>query len=202
MRLFKSWGEFYQEELDLKEFSHQLTVHHDFFSSILSQRPKKILEAGCGTALFSIHLSKLRVECVAVDRDLQVLELARKNNQKMGGNVHFINADIQKLPFREAEFDLSFSQGVFEHYSDQEIRALLDEQLRVSKQVCFSVPHFFYLHKDFGNERLLPKWYWEKILKGYSIVESRCYYAVRRKKTFFLKFPQMYMAKIQLCASQ
>lgn len=201
MPLFKSWGEFYQEELDPKEFAHQLAVHHDFFSSILAHHPKKILEAGCGTALFSIHLSKLGYECVSVDRDPKVLELARLNNQKMGGNVHFVHADIGKLPFKETEFDLSFSQGVFEHYSDQKIRMLLDEQLRVAKQVCFSVPHFFYFHRDFGNERLLPKWYWERILKDYSMVESRCYYTVRRKKTLFLKMPQMYMAKIQ-CASR
>jgi len=179
-----------------------LTIHRDFFSSIFSERPKKILEAGCGPALFSIHLSKLGYECVAIDRDPKILELARKNNQKFGGNVRFIKADIERLPLRDAEFDLSFSQGVFEHYSDREIRRMIDEQLRISKKVLFSVPHFFYLHKDFGNERLLPKWRWEKILRGYSVAESRCYYPLRRKKTLFLKLPQMYMAKIQLCASR
>lgn len=194
MKEFKNWNEFYQKEANPEEFSHQLTVHQDFFASIFSEQPKKILEAGCGPALFSIHLSRLGYECVAADRDPKVLELAKKNNQKFDGKVHFINADIQELPFKEAEFDLSFSQGVFEHYSDQEIRHMIDEQLRVSKKVLFSVPHFFYLHKDFGNERLLPKWRWERILRRYSISESRCYYPVRRKKTLFLKLPQMYMA--------
>jgi ubiquinone/menaquinone biosynthesis C-methylase UbiE len=193
----KSWADFYKEDLNSQEFLRQVKIHEEFFNSILSQSPKKILEAGCGSALFSIFLSRPGYDCTAVDLDSNVLRVAKRNSQRWGAKIQFSQCDIRQLPFNDQTFDVSFSQGVLEHFTNEEIMAALDEQLRVAKTVIFSVPHLFYRTKDFGNERLLFEWQWKRILRKYRIMESRCYYRIRRKKNFFLKLPQMYYAKIK-----
>lgn len=197
----KSWGEFYRDNDSAIEMNRYVEIHRDFFSSILSERPKKILEAGCGPAIFSIYLScfgaHLDFQCAAVDNDKEIIKIAKKNNRFLMGNVQFVIGDIKRLPFDDLAFDLSFSQGVLEHFSNDEIELILDEQLRVAKTVLFSVPHFFYHAKDFGNERLLFEWQWKRILRKYQLIESRCYYRIRRKRNFFVKLPQMYYAKVK-----
>ncbi len=197
----KSWSQFYSESDCVMEMDRYLKIHRDFFSSILSEKPKKILEAGCGSAIFSIYLSKQGFDCTAVDNDPEILKIAEKNDRDLKGKVQFVLGDIKQLPFKNHSFDLSFSQGVLEHFSNDEIELILDEQLRVAKTVLFSVPHFFYHAKDFGNERLLFEWQWKRILRKYQITDSRCYYHIRRKKNFYLKLPQMYLTKIR-CVSR
>lgn len=195
---YKSWGEFYRESDCMNEIDRYLEIHRDFFSSILSEKPKKILEAGCGSAIFSIYLSQLGFQCAALDNDKEIIKIAERNNRDLKGKVQFIPGDIKQLPFQDHSFDLSFSQGVLEHFSNEDIEQILDEQLRVAKTVLFSVPHFFYHAKDFGNERLLFEWQWKRILRKYQLVESRCYYRIRQKRNFFVKLPQMYYAKVKI----
>lgn len=205
----KSWAQFYRKSDGVNEIDRYAQIHQELISSILSERPKKILEAGCGPAIFSIYLSRFGAhlekylgvqydfQCTALDNDTEILKIAEKNNRDLKGIVQFVLGDIKQLPFNNLSFDLSFSQGVLEHFSNNEIELILDEQLRVAKTVLFSVPHFFYHAKDFGNERLLFEWQWKRILRKYHIMESRCYYRIRRKKNFFLKLPQMYYAKVK-----
>ena len=134
-----------------------------------------------------------------------MLERAKEIAHALNGSVKFMKADGFELPFRDSSFDVTFHQGLLEHFDDEQIAALLSEQLRVSRSVVFSVPNRFYKRKDFGDERLLSKAEWEWILAKFRVVESRCYHksGVRPKWLFGLKRRRktMYLARIERSAS-
>jgi hypothetical protein len=77
---------------------------------------------------------------------------------------------------------------------------LLNEQLRVAPIVIFSVPNKFYGRRDKGDERLLSKKQWEKILDSFNVTKSENYYVwpsfVFKRRIFWLK-PTMYLAKLK-----
>ena len=85
---------------------------------------------------------------------------------------------------------------MLEHFSDQDINKLLQENLRVAKIVIFSVPNNSYPKKDVGNERLLSKFKWEKILQPYKILNSVNYSLKMLPKWYLVRVPIQYMAKI------
>lgn len=173
----KTWGHFYSGNFDLEYFLDNLYVHRKLFKEITDQKPKSILEVGCGTGLMSIFLSMLGYEITALEGDDKVIKKAKDLSKKFNGKVKFIKGDAFKLPFKTNEFDVAFHQGLLEHFSDEEIYRLIDEQLRVSKTVIFSVPNNNYPQKDFGNERLLSKDHWDNFLKkNYKLVNSYNYH--------------------------
>ncbi len=69
--------------------------------------------------------------------------------------------------FRRDEFEVTFSQRFFEHFSDEDIGKLIREQLTVSPIVIFSVPSKWYGVRDFGNERLMTAGEWNSGAQGF-----------------------------------
>ena len=80
-----------------------------------------------------------------------------------------------------------------EHLSDEWIRQVAAEALRVGKVFIFSVPSRHYKHRDFGDERLLPEDHWKKLMMGVGKFEIKPYYCIRTKRNFLLSRPLMLM---------
>lgn len=76
-------------------------------------KEKVALEVGCGNGRHTMYAAKAFKELVSVDLGGAV-DVAFKNN-KASGNIHFIQADIDNLPFRENSFDFVFCLGVLHH---------------------------------------------------------------------------------------
>jgi len=124
-------------------------------------------------------LSHLSYNVVSVDNNDSVLKIAHHNNANFKGGVTFKKVDAFNLPFDDNSFDVCFSQGFSEHFADGDIRKLLREQLRVSRRVLFSVPSFWYPRQDFGDERLMKKEDWLRILSEFKL-EKASYYSGRK----------------------
>lgn len=142
---------------------------------ILMGRPKRVLEVGSGTGSQSIFLSYLCRNVVSVDISEDVLERARANNKRFFGRVDFRSGDSFGLhEFPDGAFDIVYSQGLFEHFGDDEIVRLAREQLRVGRRVFISVPSARYGVQDFGNERLLTRAEWDQLFArlGFRVVQS------------------------------
>jgi len=197
MNLKKNWKDDYAKPSDSLKLLENILVHSEFIEQILKESPQRILEVGCGSGTISIFLSHLGHNVTAIDQDPQIIEAAKITCKNLNGDVSFNIANAFKLPFKNHYFDISFSQGLLEHFSDSDIIKFLKEQLRVSKKVIFSVPSLFYNSRDFGDERLLTKRRWEKILSPFDIELSNYYYRIQTKRNFNLKLPLMYMAKIK-----
>ncbi len=76
-------------------------------------KDKWILDAGCGAGRFLDVVSQNDCEVVGIDISTAI-EASRKNLASRK-NVHFVQASIYELPFREGTFDGSYCIGVVQH---------------------------------------------------------------------------------------
>lgn len=193
----QDWKTYTQTELTLRNYIGNLFTHTDMFEELLAEQPKRILEVGLGTGSMSTFLSHLGYAVTGLDNVPEILKYAAHNNQAYGGRrITFVLGDAFAMPFKDNEFDVAFHQGFFEHFSDHDIQALLDEQLRVAKAVVMSVPGKHYGKLDYGNERLMTKAEWEEILANYQVATSKEYLHVKKNRLTREVLPTMYLAKI------
>jgi len=166
------WRKIYEREINKaggidKYFQNKINSYDKLIESILKYTPKngKILESGSGTGLISIYLSKLGHEVIAVDSDKAMLSLSASIANKFLRKPQLINENLFKLSFPEDFFDVTFNNGVFEHFTDNEIVDLTNKLLKISKTLIISVPSNYYGPKDrmYGDERFLSKKYWLKL---------------------------------------
>lgn len=189
----KSWGDFYADAGGVDYLLDHTCIHKDFLKEILKRKPGKALEAGCGSAIMSIFLAMAGVQVTACDRDDEVLEMGAATAAAWKTRVDFKKADLLNLSFPMDSFDVSFSQGVLEHMTDEQIQKSCRELLKISPVFIFSVPGIYYKHKDFGDERLLSMNEWKNILKDIGSLEMKPYFYERTKKNFFMRRPLMWM---------
>ncbi len=189
----KSWGDFYEKSGDSDYLLDHVAIHKDFLKEIFRRKPANALEAGCGSAIMSVFLAMTGVQVTACDRDPGVLQKAEETARAWKTHMTVANEDLLKLSFGADRFDLSFSQGVLEHMTDDQIQQSCREILRVSPVFVFSVPSGYYNHQDFGDERLLPESQWRAILKGIGKLELKPYFELRVKRNFLIKRPLMLM---------
>ena len=69
----------------------------------------RVLDAGCGTGIYSIGLAKKGAIVTGLDASLDMLEWARAKASKAGLKIDFIDADALNLPFPDGHFDLVLS---------------------------------------------------------------------------------------------
>lgn len=76
------------------------------------------LDLGCGFGRHIFHAARLGAEMVGVDLS-EAIESTQKNTSGLP-NVHLVQADVYRLPFREGTFDFAYSIGVLHHLPDPE----------------------------------------------------------------------------------
>ena len=179
------WEQFYKEKpLSLERYINNIWEHKSLLIEVVSNG-RNILEVATGTGNLSIFLSHFGHNVVSVDNNDGVLKMAQHNCANIKGEVIFKKTDAFNLPFKDDSFDVSFSQGFVEHFADDDIRKLVEEQLRVSRNVLLSVPSFWYPIQDFGDERLMKKEDWMKILSDFKL-EKVSYYGERNGKNLHI----------------
>ena len=99
----------------------------------IKKSDKRILEVGCGRGTLSAYFSDNGYNNVyLLDKSKKVIQLAKKFflKNKLKGN--FIESDCIKMPFQKNYFDLIFSIGLFEHFTNPKLA--IKEQIRVLKK--------------------------------------------------------------------
>ncbi len=192
-----SWHKYYRAPLTLEGLLGNLYGQRDFLIEIVSSHPNKVLEVGTGSGGMSIFLSWLGISIVGIDIDPEVVNKAILEANQLHSPAKFEVADTFQLPYGENAFDLIFHQGLLEHFSDDDIRRMLTEQLRVARRVVLSVPNSWYPRKDFGDERLMSKHRWESILSSFNIVKSYYYCPKRFPRPWLWLKPVQYLAVIE-----
>ncbi|MCD6194417.1 MAG: methyltransferase domain-containing protein [Candidatus Aminicenantes bacterium] len=107
--------------------------HWRLFYSPEEIKGKRVLDAGCGTGIFSIIFARNgAAEVIGLDISPGSLTTARhlKDNFKLD-NVHFQQADMLHLPFPDQSFDIVWAWGTVHHTLNP--WQAMEELLRVLK---------------------------------------------------------------------
>ncbi len=81
--------------------------------ALLEAKPRRVLDAGCGTGEFAESLAtKLGCEVVGVDVSERMVELTRARG------VEALVADVHDLPFDDGEFDAAAANWMLYHLED------------------------------------------------------------------------------------
>jgi len=175
----KNWDKYYKE-WTVADYKQHIRAWSGFCNIVAKYTPKDelILEVGFGTGQMSIYLAKQGYSVFAIDKNPILRYRANKLSVDLDSHCNFIQEDIFKLKddpslyrrYWKNQFHTVFSQGLLEHFQDKQIKKLLELQLDLGKVVAFSVPLDQFGHQSRGDERLLPKEYWRKLIAKYKIL--------------------------------
>jgi len=112
------WNLFRKEQID--SFNGLLLSAKRFWSetgwNADELKGKWILDAGCGAGRFLDAASQSGAQIVGIDISSAID--AAKANLEGRENVHFVQASIYELPFRQGTFDFCYCIGVIQHTPD------------------------------------------------------------------------------------
>lgn len=107
--------------------------HAWMIKKIKKDRPKKILEVGCGFGRNIKFLIENEIKAEKIegsDISQKMIKFAKKYvNDK---RVKFRVAEVSELPYKDKEFELVLVHGVFMHVKPKNIENAIKEVLRVS----------------------------------------------------------------------
>ncbi len=93
---------------------------------------QRVLDVACGTGVVAVTAAVTAgAKVTGADLTPELLEVARENARIGGVEIDFHEADVEKLPFRDAEFDVVLSQ--FGHMFAPRPAVAIAEMLRVLK---------------------------------------------------------------------
>lgn len=183
----KDWYDIYIDEIKLKKdairyVDYKIKNKKKLINLIKKySKRKKIMEAGSGTGIISTYMASLGYDVTEVDIDDKILNLAKDISKKYikKGEPRFVKKDLLELDFKSKEFDVIFSNGVLEHFSDEDIKKILKNELEQSSFVIVGVPTTFFNQNEalHGDERFLKLSYWRNIFKSSNaiILEEKSY---------------------------
>ena len=151
----------------------------------------KLLEAGSGTGVLSTYMASLGYDVTAIDIDEKILGFSKKISNKYISKLKpkFIKKSIFELNYKCNYFDVSFSNGVLEHFSDNQIIETLKQQMYVSKYVIFGIPTKYFNRQEamYGDERYMNFSFWRRLinLAGGQILEEKSMHYMSFKKRIF-----------------
>jgi len=127
--------------------------------------PATVIEVGCGSGLTSVLLASMGYRVTAVDANAQLVEKIRRFEIAFP-NLISVQADMFRMEFEDKAFDIAFSQGVLEHYTDGDIIRVLVEQRGIAQIVVVDVPNGRGKIGDYGDERSISPAQWRKLIRA------------------------------------
>lgn len=149
----------------------------------------RVLEIGCGPCFLSIwmsHLATKHLNVYALEYDEKVLSYARRNIEFFRAPVRLIHGDMFALPFSSDSCDVIYHDGLLEHFSDDELRRALAEQMRVARKIVLSIPVARAKgFKDlYGDERLMNYSSWKELFNSTGVARVDSVYGSTPPKDF------------------
>jgi ubiquinone/menaquinone biosynthesis C-methylase UbiE len=105
----------------LRSEVHATGADLDRILSLASIPGANVLDVGCGAGHVAVGLSQRVGTVTAVDITPAMLATAERLAHERGcSNIHFKNADVENLPFGDAEFDVAVSRYSAHHWPNPE----------------------------------------------------------------------------------
>lgn len=180
MKKRSHWVEIYQKDIDKKGGNlpyvlNKISKKKKLINLVKKYAYNTIIECGSGTSIVSIYLATLGYNVTAIDIEDNVIKLAKslakdyyKTIDNSNPQIHFEKKSIFELGYEKDSFDVAFSNGVLEHFTDEEIIQIIKQQLFIAKTTIVGIPTKYFESKEakYGNERVLELSYWRKLIKN------------------------------------
>ncbi|MDP2918915.1 MAG: methyltransferase domain-containing protein [Dehalococcoidia bacterium] len=128
--LFDDWPARYDGWFETPIGKAVRTYEAEMIGELLSPEPgEKVLDAGCGTGVFTLDVLAAGARVVGLDISGPMLGIARKKTE--GYPFSAIQGDMLCLPFRDGYFDKAVSITALEFIADA--RSAVDELFRVTR---------------------------------------------------------------------
>ena len=126
---------------------------------------KYVMEIGAGSGRDLLDLARQGAKGIVLDYSPASLALVQAQAKAQGVGEMFVQADAPRMPFRDGAIDISFHQGLLEHFRDP--MPLLNENARVTRsggRMVVDVPQTVHLYTLMKNTLIVfNKWFagWE-----------------------------------------
>jgi ubiquinone/menaquinone biosynthesis C-methylase UbiE len=128
--IFDDWPDKYDQWFEtpigrlVKKYENQLVLE-----MLRPRQGERILDAGCGTGVFTLDVLAVRAQVVGLELSLPMLLRA---GRKLEGHLfHMVRGDMRRLPFDDNAFDKTVSVTAIEFIVDA--TAAIGELFRVTK---------------------------------------------------------------------
>ena len=119
--------------------SLERVIEHETGKNISYFKDKKVIDIGSAHGLMSRALGKTGAEVVGVELS-RAVEVAYQKNKST--RLHFLQGDLQFLPFSEETFDYLYSSGVIHHTNNTELSlSLISRVLKNTGEICLWLYH-------------------------------------------------------------
>jgi ubiquinone/menaquinone biosynthesis C-methylase UbiE len=128
--IFDNWPKKYDQWFEtpigklVKEYESKLIL-----KMLQPETGDRILDAGCGTAVFTLDLLAAGIEVAGIDLSLPMLR--RAGNKAAVYPFHMVQGDLRHLPFAKNSFDKTVSVTAIEFIEDA--KGAVDELFRVTR---------------------------------------------------------------------
>jgi len=160
----------YTNSLRLQIFIDTLLEYGSYFEN------PSYLEIASGSGATVQILRDIGLKVDATDVDDKVLTHLNQYLRHHNFNIPAFKLNVlESDPSTIDHYDISFHQGLLEHFSDQEIITALTYQSKISNCVVFDVPNNRDKIQHYGDERFLTLRQWKLLIdqSNLNIVEVR-----------------------------
>lgn len=156
-QFWDKWSKTFMDDLWQVETHPQ---HMWLFSEVNKEKPKSILEVGCGFGRNIKFLREKGISATITGVDISQGMIHKAKKYVKNKNTTFVQGDILKLPFKDKSFDVVFTHGVLMHVPSADVNQALSELSRVArKSVCI-------IEQNYGGNEYTFIHPYRKILKS------------------------------------
>lgn len=157
------WTEDFPDRKQYRTFLYDDPTHEkrfDFLSGLLTKNFEfhSVLDAGCGMGHVVRNLLAKGFDVKATEISDDAIQYYMKDLSEKG---IVVKAPLEKMPFKESNFDLVFSSDVLEHVPDFDVEDSIAELVRVAKKylvLTINLDHPYEYHPT-----ILPRKIWEEL---------------------------------------
>lgn len=154
MNPLNSWDEYWSEYWNWEKVFRKVTS--EVYFNLINEycKPlegKRVIELGCGSGLISAKLAEFGADVTLVDSSEEALKLSEKNFHTIGVKGKFLCRNVLDLDSDSKftnQFDIVFSEGLVEHFLDDERKRIFEIHSRLVKEdgfVFIAVPNAYNL---------------------------------------------------------
>lgn len=135
---YNSIAEDFDSIMNMYDTNRRIEVIFDDFLGKENLKDKTLLDAGCGTGLFTKRAIERNAKVTSIDIAPKLVELTKRKNP----STNAIEASLLQLPFEDDTFDYVISSDVIEHTTNPyDATKELIRVLKPGGKICITVPN-------------------------------------------------------------